>query len=120
MRKISLLLAILMCASALAQEVVQTKDGRYVLLKPDGTWVEMKEKPAPGAKSKSGPPPVTSSPAKPDATPKAETPPVAATPAHTGTPSGEKTATGKDIYVGPRGGHYHYSASGRKVYERKK
>jgi micrococcal nuclease len=28
--------------------------------------------------------------------------------------------TGKTIYVGPRGGHYHYSASGNKVYERRK
>ncbi len=34
--------------------------------------------------------------------------------------SGEKTATGKKIYVGPRGGRYHYSKSGRKVYERKR
>jgi hypothetical protein len=30
------------------------------------------------------------------------------------------TATGKTIYEGPRGGHYHYSKSGKKVYERKK
>jgi micrococcal nuclease len=28
--------------------------------------------------------------------------------------------TGATIYVGPRGGHYHYSASGSKVYERRK
>jgi hypothetical protein len=40
------------------------------------------------------------------------------TPRITGTPSGDTTATGKTIYVGPRGGLYHYSASGRKVYER--
>jgi len=40
------------------------------------------------------------------------------TPPPTGTPSGDTTATGKQIYVGPRGGRYHYSASGRKVYER--
>ena len=26
------------------------------------------------------------------------------------------TATGKTIYEGPRGGHYHYSKSGKKVY----
>src|SRR5438034_6295723 len=26
----------------------------------------------------------------------------------------------KRIYIGPRGGRYHYSASGKKVYERKK
>ena len=32
----------------------------------------------------------------------------------------DTTPTGKKIYVGPRGGRYHYSASGKKVYERKK
>jgi hypothetical protein len=37
-----------------------------------------------------------------------------------GTPSGETTATGKPIYVGPHGGRYHYSKSGKKVYERRK
>jgi hypothetical protein len=30
------------------------------------------------------------------------------------------TPTGKTIYEGPRGGHYHYSKSGKKVYERKR
>ena len=30
------------------------------------------------------------------------------------------TPTGKTIYVGPRGGLYHYSKSGRKVYERRR
>ena len=38
----------------------------------------------------------------------------------TDTPAGETTATGKPIYVGPRGGRYHYSKSGRKVYERRR
>lgn len=37
-----------------------------------------------------------------------------------GTPTGQTTATGLPIYEGPRGGHYHYSKSGKKVYERKK
>lgn len=37
-----------------------------------------------------------------------------------GTPTGTTTATGLPIYEGPRGGHYHYSKSGKKVYERKK
>lgn len=32
----------------------------------------------------------------------------------------ETTRSGQTIYEGPRGGHYHYSASGNKVYERKK
>ena len=31
-----------------------------------------------------------------------------------------KTATGIPIHVGPKGGHYHYSKSGNKVYEKKK
>jgi hypothetical protein len=35
-------------------------------------------------------------------------------------PAVGNTATGKTIYEGPRGGHYHYSKSGKKVYERKK
>jgi hypothetical protein len=30
------------------------------------------------------------------------------------------TPTGKTIYVGPRGGLYHYSKSGKKVYERRR
>jgi hypothetical protein len=30
------------------------------------------------------------------------------------------TPTGKTIYVGPRGGLYHYSKTGKKVYERKR
>jgi hypothetical protein len=34
--------------------------------------------------------------------------------------TGETTRSGQTIYEGPRGGHYHYSASGNKVYERKK
>ena len=117
MPKLSLLLAIFISVSALAQEVVQTKDGRHVLLKPNGTWAELKEQTALGAKSrevKSGTPATTSSAAN------TETPSATAAPANAGTPSGEKTASGKDIYVGPRGGHYHYSASGKKVYERKK
>jgi hypothetical protein len=29
------------------------------------------------------------------------------------------TSTGQPIYTGPRGGKYHYSASGKKVYERR-
>jgi hypothetical protein len=35
------------------------------------------------------------------------------------TPTGQ-TATGIPTYTGPRGGVYHYSKSGKKVYERKK
>jgi hypothetical protein len=30
------------------------------------------------------------------------------------------TATGIPTYMGPRGGIYHYSASGKKVYQRRK
>jgi endonuclease YncB( thermonuclease family) len=38
----------------------------------------------------------------------------------TQTQSGETTKSGQTIYVGPRGGRYHYSKSGKKVYERRK
>jgi hypothetical protein len=41
-------------------------------------------------------------------------------PTASGTPTGQTTASGQPIYEGPRGGHYHYSSSGKKVYERKK
>jgi len=34
--------------------------------------------------------------------------------------SGQRTKRGKNIYVGPRGGRYHYSKSGKKVYEKKR
>lgn len=37
-----------------------------------------------------------------------------------GRPTGETTATGKPIYEGPRGGRYHYSKSGKKVYEKRR
>lgn len=33
--------------------------------------------------------------------------------------SGETTASGKTIYIGSRGGRYHYSKNGKKVYEKK-
>jgi len=50
------------------------------------------------------------------------TPATTATPAVSpeGKDTGTTTATGKEIYEGPKGGTYHYSASGKKVYERKK
>lgn len=34
--------------------------------------------------------------------------------------STESTSKGQPIYTGPRGGKYHYSKSGKKVYEKKK
>lgn len=36
------------------------------------------------------------------------------------TPTGTTTTKGQPIYTGPRGGQYHYSDSGKKVYTRKK
>lgn len=33
---------------------------------------------------------------------------------------GHYTSTGQTIYTGPRGGKYHYSSSGKKVYQRRK
>lgn len=38
----------------------------------------------------------------------------------TETPTGTSTSKGQPIYTGPRGGQYHYSDSGKKVYTRKK
>lgn len=32
----------------------------------------------------------------------------------------ETTPSGKTIYVGPRSGRYHYSSSGKKVYDRRR
>jgi hypothetical protein len=51
-----------------------------------------------------------------------ETPATSTTPAAKGTetPTGTTTASGQPIYTGPRGGQYHYSSSGKKVYTRKK
>lgn len=37
-----------------------------------------------------------------------------------GTPTGGTTPTGKTLYVGPRGGIYHISPSGNKVYQKRK
>jgi hypothetical protein len=37
-----------------------------------------------------------------------------------GAATGKTTTSGQPIYEGPRGGLYHYSASGKKVYEKKK
>ena len=42
------------------------------------------------------------------------------TPPATASASPGTTATGIPLHVGPRGGVYHYSASGKKVYQRKK
>ena len=42
------------------------------------------------------------------------------TPQRDDTLSGDSTPTGKPIYVGPRGGRYHISKSGKKVYERRR
>ena len=60
--------------------------------------------------------PPASPSAKPTTEAKAESKPATGS---LGTPTGETTATGKPIYAGPRGGRYHYSPSGKKVYERR-
>jgi hypothetical protein len=49
-----------------------------------------------------------------------DTAPIAARGYTPGETASETTATGKTIYTGPRGGRYHYSASGKKVYEKKR
>jgi hypothetical protein len=115
-------------ASLLSQEVVKTKDGRSVLLKPDGTWVYLEEKAPPGAATAPSP-----NPAQAKANSGTNLTP---TPANTAssdeqkattgarksgeTDTGLKTPSGQTIYEGPRGGHYHYSKSGKKVYERRR
>ena len=73
-------------------------------------WLSGMEQATPAANS-------VASPATPSGTDKKEV--ISAQ--HPGeTDTGQKTATGKTIYEGPRGGHYHYSDSGKKVYERRK
>lgn len=52
-----------------------------------------------------------------DSTPTEATKPAPAAP-RASRPNGT-TSTGQPIYTGPRGGKYHYSASGKKVYERR-
>ena len=70
---------------------------------------------APGATT---PTPATSPEARPVSTPPAAAAPASQPP--TGTPTGTTTTKGQPIYTGPRGGQYHYSDSGKKVYERRK
>jgi len=64
--------------------------------------------------------PASSTRSEPNATPQERpSPPPVANRAPSGdTPSGT-TATGIPTYVGPRWGVYHYSASGKKVYQRR-
>jgi len=122
---LTLMLA-LIPAAACAQDLATTQDGRIVLLKPDGTWqvvghVPAKdEKPQPAAQK-----PVT----EPSNAPASAAQPASANSAREKSdqsahaadrPTGQTTASGKTVYEGPRGGHYHYSASGKKVYEKKK
>jgi hypothetical protein len=52
---------------------------------------------------------------------KSTTPAATTTPkSTTETSNGTTTVSGQPNYTGPRGGEYHYSASGKKVYTRKK
>jgi len=120
---------ILLAASTLlAQEVVKTKDGREVLLKPDGTWVYMSEEQpkgavspavAPAAKKNAGALPPNSaggSAPSPDNLNTDKQKSLTETPKPGNVDTGKTTPTGKTIYQGPRGGCYHYSKSGKKVY----
>src|SRR5208283_210440 len=128
---------LLAATSLLAQEVVQTKDGRQVLLKPDGTWVYIREEPPQGGLSTAVPHPAQVNPVLPPA----EKNPGVASPNSVGVSTtspnssnsdkqksanqtqkpgnvdtGHTTPTGQTIFRGPRGGCYHYSKSGKKVY----
>ena len=122
------LVAILFAATALlAQEVVKTKDGRQVLLKPDGTWVYITEEPPQGAVTPAVAPATKSSVVvAPNSAGMGTAPPngfntdkqksASPTPQPGNVDTGRTTPTGKAIYRGPRGGCYHYSKSGKKVY----
>lgn len=105
-----------------AQEVVATKDGKYVLLKSDGTWVYLREESPTSGTHSSGSAKATDKPQPeyPNKLNLGATGKERPTLSSKGNDTGEKTATGKTIYEGPRGGRYHYSASGRKVYEKRK
>lgn len=46
-------------------------------------------------------------------------PPRKASKSSRGVDSGKRTRSSNKIYIGPRGGKYHYSKSGKKVYEKK-
>jgi hypothetical protein len=131
----TLSLILLAATGLLPQEVVKTKDGRLVLLKPDGTWVYLKEDAPHGAAPSPVPSATQTNPAEPAAQSvlsRAATTTCTSDPNSqkqqltdeaqnkNGVETGQKTASGQTIYEGPRGGHYHYSASGKKVYERHK
>lgn len=128
---------LLAATSLLAQEVVKTKDGRQVLLKPDGTWVYIKEEPPEGAASTVIPHPAQANAVSPAAGGRPGVASPNSVAARTASPSssnadkqksgnqaqkpgnadtGQTTPTGKEIFQGPRGGCYHFSKSGRKVY----
>lgn len=76
--------------------------------------------------SRCNPPTMSSLKAKPGADlKKLETTPAKPTVTPPAKSTGKETAigttpTGKTLYQGPRGGVYHYSKSGKKVYQRKK
>jgi hypothetical protein len=118
---------LLAATTLLAQEVVKTKDGRQVLLKPDGTWVYITEEPPKGAVSTAVPPAKTNpGVVSPNSAGGGTTSPNSLnsdkqkatnqTQKPGNVDTGHTTPTGKTIYQGPRGGCYHYSKSGRKVY----
>ncbi len=108
-----ILFLMLTAAPLYAQEVAALKDGRRVLLKPDGTWVYLREEPQAGASPKKDDP-AAAVPGKKDVTMKD------AAAATGGKSTGGTTATGLPIYEGPRGGRYHISKSGKKVYEKRR
>lgn len=85
--------------SVFGQQMATTDDGKRIVLYSNYTWRLADGEPAKN--------PAAVEDAKPTQ-PKTET------------AAGETTPTGKTIYTGPRGGRYHYSKSGKKVYERKR
>jgi hypothetical protein len=98
-----------------------------VLLKPDGTWVYITEEAPKGAVTPAvTPAEKNSAVVTPNTAGGGTTSPnnlttekqksTSPTPKPGNVDTGKTTATGKTIYQGPRGGCYHYSKSGKKVY----
>ncbi len=97
----------------LAQAEPKTSSATASSLDDTGTRTESKAASAPAVAERSPTVPPTSGPGVSTATKQSDAAPIGGT-------SNGTTATGIPTYVGPRGGVYHYSKSGKKVYERRR
>ena len=120
-------------------DLINTRPGRYSLTAEDIAALKkggVSEKVIAAMASRSGngltpgvaaPPPASSAipsgtggaQREPQPTPKTGEASAADQATASGKPTGETTASGQPIYEGPRGGRYHISKSGKKVYERR-